>query len=78
MTSPTGRTQLLLVSPELAIAESARAYVATVRRLGDEAKLLDDPRLADRVQVIAGRVVAEAGVDVSAYGRLVVERGVDR
>ena len=64
VTSPTGRTQLLLVSPELAIAESARAYVATVRRLGDEAKLLDDPRLADRVQVIAGRVVAEA---VSMY-----------
>ena len=43
-TSPTGRTQLLIVPPDLAIVESARAYSATVRELGDDDKLLDDPR----------------------------------
>lgn len=30
VTSPTGRTQLLIVPPELAIVESARAYYAGV------------------------------------------------
>ena len=64
VTSPTGRTQLLIVPPELAIVESARAYAATVRELGDDDKLLDDPRLAGRVQAITGRVVAAA---VSRY-----------
>ena len=64
VTSPTGRTQLLIVPPDLAIVESARAYAATVRELGDDDKLLDDPRLADRVQAVTGRVVAAA---VSRY-----------
>lgn len=64
VTSPTGRTQLLIVPPDLAIVESARAYAATVRELGDDDKLLDDPRLAGRVQAITGRVVAAA---VSRY-----------
>jgi predicted Zn-dependent protease len=59
-TSPTGRSQLLLVSPDAAIVESQKAYVATVSQLDAEDKLLDDPLLADRVQVITGRVVAEA------------------
>ena len=60
VTSPTGRTQLLIVPPEVAIVESARAYATTVRGLGADDKLLDDPRLADRVQAITGRVVAAA------------------
>ena len=60
VTSPTGRTQLLIVPPDLAIVESARAYAATVQELGDDDKLLDDPRLAGRVQAITGRVVAAA------------------
>ena len=60
VTSPTDRTQLLIVPPDLAIVESARAYAATVRDLGANDKLLDDPLLADRVQGIAGRVVAAA------------------
>ena len=59
-TSPTGRSQLMLVSPESAIVESRKAYVSTVRQLDAEDKLLDDPLLADRVQVITGRVVAVA------------------
>lgn len=60
VTSPTGRTQLLIVPPELAIVESARAYAATVRELGEDDKLLDDPVLAERVQTVTGRVVAAA------------------
>lgn len=60
VTSPTGRRQLLLVSPETAIAESAVAYLDTVRQLQTENKLLNDPAFAERVSVIAGRVVAEA------------------
>ena len=59
-TSPTGRSQLMLVSPESAIVESRKAYISTVRQLDEEDKLLDDPLLADRVQVITGRVVAVA------------------
>jgi predicted Zn-dependent protease len=59
-TSPTGRTQLMLVSPESAIVESRKAYVSTVQQLESEKKLLDDPELADRVQVITGRLVTIA------------------
>ncbi|MEM0955522.1 MAG: M48 family metallopeptidase [Pseudomonadota bacterium] len=59
-TSPTGRSQLLLISPESAIVESRKAYISTVRQLDAEDKLLDDPLLADRVQMITGRLVAVA------------------
>ncbi|MDZ7783531.1 MAG: M48 family metallopeptidase [Halioglobus sp.] len=59
-TSPTGRSQLMLVSPESAIVESEKAYVATVDQLGKENKLVDDPVLADRVATITGRLVTVA------------------
>ena len=59
-TSPTGRRQLLLVPPVVAIEASAAAYVDTVSQLRDEQQLLNDPRLAARVRVTAGRVVAAA------------------
>ena len=59
-TSPTGRRQLLLVPPVVAIEASAAAYVDTVSQLRDERQLLNDPRLAARVRVTAGRVVAAA------------------
>ena len=62
VTSPTGRRQFLLVSPEAAIAESAVAYLETVRQLDADNKLLNDPALEARVAAIAGRVVAEAVV----------------
>lgn len=58
VTSPTGRTQLLLISPEAAVAQSQVAYFDTLRRLRREDKLLDDPVLADRMAVITGRLVA--------------------
>jgi len=59
-TSPTGRSQLMLISPESAIVESEKAYAATVKQLDDEDKLVDDPVLADRVANITGRLVTVA------------------
>ena len=58
-TSPTGRSQFMLISPDAAIAESRVAYISTVRQLEQQDKLLDDPVLADRVSVVTGRLVAE-------------------
>ena len=59
-TSPTGRSQFLLVPPVVAIEASEAAYVDTVAQLRDERQLLNDPQLAARVRVTAGRVVAAA------------------
>ncbi len=59
-TSPTGRRQLMLIDPDSAIVESKKAYLSTVSELDRENKLVDDPRLADKVQTITGRLVTEA------------------
>jgi predicted Zn-dependent protease len=59
-TSPTGRSQLMLVSPESAIVESKKAYISTVSELGREDKLSNDPALAKRVATITGRLVTVA------------------
>jgi len=59
-TSPTGRRQLMLISPDAAIVQSKQAYLSTVSDLDKENKLLDDPRVADRVATITGRLVTEA------------------
>lgn len=59
-TSPTGRSQLMLISPQAAIVESRTAYLSTVSELGKADKLADDPRLASRVATITGRVVSAA------------------
>jgi len=59
-TSPTGRKQLMLISPEMAIVESQKAYLSTVEELDKENKLVDDPKLVDRVATITGRLVTEA------------------
>ncbi len=56
-TSPTGRTQFLIVPPEMAIAESRLAYVQTVRELTQSGELSNDPVLAQRVRDITGRLV---------------------
>jgi predicted Zn-dependent protease len=58
--SPTGRSQLMLISPESAIVESRKAYLSTVSDLDKENKLVDDPFLMDKVQIITGRLVTEA------------------
>ncbi|MEH6589826.1 MAG: M48 family metallopeptidase [Halioglobus sp.] len=59
-TSPTGRSQFMLISPESAIVESRKAYLSTVDELDQQNKLIDDPRMEDRVRNITGRLVTEA------------------
>lgn len=59
-TSPTGRSQLLLISPEAAIVESEKAYTNTVSAYSKENKLSRDPALNQRVQEITGRLVTVA------------------
>ncbi|MCB1842568.1 MAG: M48 family metallopeptidase [Halioglobus sp.] len=59
-TSPTGRQQLMLISPESAIVESRKAYISTVGELGKEDKLVDDPAMMNRVATITGRLVTVA------------------
>lgn len=59
-TSPTGRSQFMLISPESAIVQSKQAYLSTVGDLNKENKLVDDPQTADRVATITGRLVTEA------------------
>lgn len=61
-TSPTGRQQLMLISPDSAIVQSKAAYLSTVQELDANAQLVDDPALVNRVQTIAGRLVSEAVV----------------
>ena len=60
VSSPTGRSQLMLISPESAIVESRKAYLSTVNELDQQNKLVDDPLLMDKVQTITGRLVTEA------------------
>jgi len=59
-TSPTGRRQLMLISPESAIVQSRAAYLDTVKQFNAEQMLVDDPLLVDRVATITGRLVTEA------------------
>jgi len=59
-TSPTGRKQLMLISPQSAIVESKKAYLSTVDDLNKQNKLVDDPKMVDRVATITGRLVTEA------------------
>jgi predicted Zn-dependent protease len=59
-TSPTGRRQLMLISPDAAIVESKKAYLSTVSELDSQNKLVDDPVVVKRVQTITGYLVAEA------------------
>jgi len=59
-TSPTGRNQLMLVSEQQAISESAQAYVQTMAPLEKQGKINSDPALTARVERITGRLVTEA------------------
>lgn len=59
-TSPTGRSQLMLISPESAIVESKKAYLSTVSELDKNDKLVNDPALSRRVATITGRLVTVA------------------
>ncbi|GEM_PF-987175 len=51
-TSPAGRSQLMLISPESAIVESKKAYLSTVGELNKKDKLANDPALSKRVVAI--------------------------
>lgn len=59
-TSPTGRKQLMLISPESAIVESKTAYLSTVQDLDNKQQLVTDPKVVSRIQTITGRLVTEA------------------
>ena len=59
-TSPTGRNQLMLVSPEQAISASAEAYQQTLLPMAKEGRLDNNPAATRRVQEITGRIVAQA------------------
>jgi predicted Zn-dependent protease len=59
-TSPTGRTQLMLVSPDAAISASRTAYVQQMRAFKEEGKISQDRAVVERVNLITGRLVAQA------------------
>jgi hypothetical protein len=59
-TSPTGRSQLMLISPESAIVESKKAYLSTVGQLDRRTSWSTIRCMADRVATITGRLVTEA------------------
>jgi predicted Zn-dependent protease len=59
-TSPTGRSQFLIVSPESAILQSRGAYRQAVETIREEDKLSKNRVLEARIRRIAGRVVTAA------------------
>jgi predicted Zn-dependent protease len=59
-TSPTGRSQLMLVSEKQAIAASKQEYLQTMGKLGSEGKLVTDPAVLKRVDTITGRLISQA------------------
>jgi len=59
-TSPTGRSQLMVVSPDTAISESKSAYVSTVTELQASDQLVTDSKQVKRIQNITGRLITEA------------------
>ena len=59
-TSPTGRHQLMLVSPEQAIVASQKAYAQTLLPLEKEGKVNSNPVVAERVRTITGRIIHQA------------------
>lgn len=62
--SPTGRRQLMLVSPEQAISASRDAYVRAIVPLQKDGKVDTSPKLVHRVKKITGRIIAQA---IQAY-----------
>jgi len=59
-TSPTGRSQLMLVSPDEAISASKQAYVQTLQPLAREGKIDSDRQLSERVRYVTGRLIGQA------------------
>ncbi len=59
-TSPTGRSQLMLVSSEQAISASHEAYVQTLAPLRKKGQIDSDPATSARIKLITGRLIAQA------------------
>lgn len=59
-TSPTGRRQLMLVSPDQAISASKSAYIQQMQSFDEKGQISKDPELTSRVNTITGRLVAQA------------------
>jgi len=59
-TSPTGRRQLMLVSPDQAISASRTAYVQQMQAFNEKGLISQDQALVGRVNRITGRLVAQA------------------
>ncbi len=59
-TSPTGRRQLMLVSPNEAISASRTAYVQQMQAFDEKGLISQDRELVERVNHITGRLVAQA------------------
>ena len=59
-TSPTGRTQLLLVSEEQAISASKEAYIHTLKPLNEQGKVDSNPTVTNRIKLITGRLIYQA------------------
>jgi len=59
-TSITGRSQLMIVSEDAAIAASKEAYVEMLRPYAEKGEIDNDPVLKNRVNKITGRLIAQA------------------
>lgn len=59
-TSPTGRRQLMLISSDQAISASRTAYVQQMRAFDEKGLISDDRALVSRINLITGRLVAQA------------------
>lgn len=57
--SPTGRRQLMLVSPEQAITASKSAYVQTLAPLEQKGRIDSSPQVTARVEKITGKIIAQ-------------------
>jgi len=59
-TSPTGRHQLMLVSPSQAVQASEKAYPEKLKEYAAKGKLNTQPLVLARVKKITGRLIAQA------------------
>lgn len=59
-TSPTGRSQFMMISPEMAISKSKSAYIQALTPFQEDGRLNSDPQVARRIRHITGRLIAQA------------------
>lgn len=59
-TSPTGRSQLMLISPQEAILASQEAYYKTLAPLEKKGQVDRNHKTSKRVRVITGKLIAQA------------------